>query len=85
MLPYLTDQLKPEHKSLKIYLDVGTEGTDKDFYSENQTFYRGLLRLGFQDPGNVLFYEDKGGTHNEVSWARRIPKMLEYLFSQSKE
>lgn len=61
----------------KIYLDMGTEehitvdGIYMDYARIVGQFYAHLRSLGYTED-EVQFYEDQGGVHSEVCWARRF-------------
>lgn len=75
-----------KNKNMKIYLDVGTDETsdkeNKDFpkiYMDcNERTRDKLKEIGFDK--ELYYLLDKGGRHSEVSWRKRFPKMIEFLF-----
>jgi len=35
---------------------------------------------GFIDGKNLSYFEDEDGEHNELSWQKRVPLFLKYLY-----
>ncbi|MBZ4682746.1 MAG: hypothetical protein PWP46_425 [Fusobacteriaceae bacterium] len=73
-----------KENNMKIYLDVGTEETSDNrvdnfneiYINGNKKVYEILKEKSF----DVKFYLDEGAKHNELYWAKRFPKVIEYLF-----
>ncbi|MGB9796673.1 alpha/beta hydrolase [Fervidobacterium gondwanense] len=63
----------------KFYVDMGSaEGQNPEVHLNNA---RELFKiLDKKDNSEVLYIEDRGGTHSEGAWARRLPEMLVYFF-----
>lgn len=73
--------LQPKHRA-KIWLDVGQhEGSNPHVTLRDVRLLRDVLqRRGWQPGLDLLYTEDPNGHHDESSWARRSPQMLEFLF-----
>jgi predicted alpha/beta superfamily hydrolase len=67
--------------STRIWLDIGTkEGVAT---TRNVRLLRdALTRKGWRANADLGYYEDKHGTHNELSWGRRANRALRYLFAR---
>jgi predicted alpha/beta superfamily hydrolase len=62
----------------RIYLDVGTrEG--EDTLANARQMRNLLVTMGYQRGRDLMWVEDKGGTHNEAAWGRRLRKALPFL------
>ncbi len=71
-------------KQTKIYMDIGTaEGNDATVYLEGSRTMREILL----SKANVelSYIEEKGGTHSESAWARRLPQLLTYFFGKTSK
>lgn len=66
----------------KIYIDGGyNEGDDETTMAQQmRTVYSALKEKGLTDFTNLYYYEDPDGTHNEVTWAKRLHMPLTFLF-----
>ncbi len=84
-MPYMV--LRARHfkadLKLKIYLDCGTEGIDKELLPESLIMGEFLQKNGYTQ-GENLFYKifDKD-QHNEPAWAKRLPGALSFLFPKT--
>jgi predicted alpha/beta superfamily hydrolase len=66
------------HERPRIWLDIGTrEG--KEALADARLLRDRLLAHGWND-STLSYHEDRGGEHNERTWARRVPLMLQFLF-----
>lgn len=62
----------------RIYLDVGTsEGGDALGYARR--LRDTLIRKGYRLDEELLWVEEKGGTHNEAAWGRRFGRAVPFL------
>jgi enterochelin esterase-like enzyme len=73
--------LTHKHRS-KTWLDVGLqEGVNPKATLRDVRLLRDtLLHKGWKRGASLFYYEDPEGAHDEASWARRSPSMLQYLF-----
>ena len=63
----------------RIWLDIGTREGPR--IVEDVERYRDiLLQRGWQYERDLHYERIAGGTHNEVSWAKRVRPMLRFLF-----
>ena len=74
-----------ERKNLKIWMDMGTrEGVNSLGQSQPVTDTRRmnklLQRMGYVQGDDLYYFEHRGATHDEASWAQRIHMPLLYLF-----
>lgn len=80
-LPYIVDQEINGMTIEKVYLDCGQgDALDEYLVQFNDQVFDKLTNVGYV-PGENLYYEifpEHG--HNERSWAKRMPFILEYLF-----
>lgn len=71
--------------NLKIYLDCGTEGIDRELLPETLLMGEFLQQKGYQLGENLFYQVFQGTHHNEKAWAERLPGMLRFLFPKSSE
>jgi predicted alpha/beta superfamily hydrolase len=74
-----------EKKNLKIWMDMGTlEGVNSlgqsQAVSDTRRMQKLLLRMGYVQGEDLYYFEHRGATHDEASWAERIHLPLLYLF-----
>ena len=62
---------------VKFYLDAGSEN---DGLPDTMQVRDAMLAQGYTNGTDLLFYADKGGRHNEKSWAARVDKPLAWFF-----
>lgn len=77
----------------KLYLDVGgreiasrfdamrLNSASRRYCASVRRLARLLEKQGYKD-GELLFVEDREGTHSERDWARRLPDALRFLLAQ---
>lgn len=69
----------------RLYLDIGTRELPRQFnrYANTVTDSVSMLRDQLKERGynasRLKFVKDRGGEHNEASWARRLPAALRFL------
>ena len=67
----------PARVPVRFYLDAGT----RDDGLEDTTQMRdAMLKQGYRNGADLFYYADKGGGHNEKSWAARVDKPLAWFF-----
>ncbi len=72
--------------SLRLWVDMGTRESPKDEKSSkaaiegSREIRDACLKLGFTDGKDFHYMEDEGAVHNEAAWAKRLPRILEFLF-----
>ncbi len=77
-----TVQAYQSKKPVRIYLDVG--GND-DGEAQTETFRDALVADGWVSGDDMLYVFDPNGSHNEASWASRLPGALEFLLPATGE
>jgi predicted alpha/beta superfamily hydrolase len=69
---------------LRIWMDMGWHEDDWRRPPEEIKQLRALRsildRKGYDTATNLAYFEDPRGTHSEGDWARRLPKILTWLF-----
>jgi predicted alpha/beta superfamily hydrolase len=79
ILSYLRERAPQIEEKPRIWLDVG-EGEGRRTIDNAGQLNQRLVAQGWQ-PGKDLHFERvAGGTHDETSWASRVPPMLKFLF-----
>lgn len=73
-------QVKP---STRIWLDVGTDEGPM-MIDGAKDLRDSLIRKGWALKSDLMYFEARGGKHNEESFAKRGKPMLEYLFARPK-
>lgn len=77
------------HAGGKLWLDVGTEegvpdaNGVTDALRKVRRIRKAFAGKGFEAGKNLCYVEDPGGTHDELSWQRRIPDVLKFHYGQS--
>lgn len=72
-------------RDLRIWLDSG-EGTEKRPGGDDDNKFvtlkarRALLEASYREGEDFVYYLDRGATHHESAWAKRLPKVFEFLF-----
>jgi len=65
--------------SQRIWLDAGTrEGAD--VIPDIRRLRDALVAKGWSIAGDLMYFEARGGEHNERSWAKRVGPFLKFLF-----
>jgi predicted alpha/beta superfamily hydrolase len=65
----------------RIWLDMGTSEGEGAVESA-KSLYQALLKKGW-DEDDIRFVIEPGAVHNERAWAKRVPEMLRFLYSQN--
>ena len=86
----LLKQLEKVNPALETrwYLDVGTEETSNDsivdfnarYINGSKNVVEKLKACGVPET-HIRFVLDEGAVHNELAWAKRLPKALKWLFN----
>jgi enterochelin esterase-like enzyme len=66
-----------QQQDLRIYLDCGTI---RDGHRTSRQVHEAYLSRGWCERGDVMYFEDKGGEHNERCWRERAWRALVFLF-----
>jgi predicted alpha/beta superfamily hydrolase len=67
----------PSRVPVRFYLDAGTRD---DGLPDTTQMRDAMLRQGYRDGTDLLYYADQGGGHNEKSWAARVDRPLTWFF-----
>lgn len=67
----------------RIWLDVGT-GEGRGMVDSAQRLRDALTEKGWKIDADLMYFEDKGATHEDDAWAKRAHKVLRFLFPVSK-
>jgi enterochelin esterase-like enzyme len=70
-----------EHQDLRIYLDCGTV---RDGLRQSRQVHEAYLSRGWREREDLLYFEDKGGEHNERCWRERAWRGLVFLFGSAR-
>jgi predicted alpha/beta superfamily hydrolase len=68
------------NKNLRIYMDVGE--LERSLIPPNREFAGFLQKRGFIEGDNLEFFFAEGAVHNELAWAHRLWRPLEFLFGR---
>lgn len=66
---------------LRIWLDIGT-GEGQKFVDDAKELRNAFVKKGWVLNSELIYFEAKGGAHNEESFAQRVKPMLKHLFPQ---
>jgi predicted alpha/beta superfamily hydrolase len=69
-------------KNIRIYLDHGDVGMEKEAIASNQKMKNLLLKKGFVLGKDLDYYWAKGTEHNEAAWAQRLSRPVLFLFGK---
>lgn len=67
-------------KDIKIYIDNGGIGLERQLQPGVDEMLRALENKGFKEGNDLLFFKDSKAEHNESAWAKRVYRFLEFLF-----
>jgi len=67
-------------ESIKIYLDSGNAGPDRDDVVQTRQVRDHIESLGFVLNRTVFYYLDIGGQHNEYYWGQRFHVPMTYFY-----
>lgn len=84
IMPMAMDLIAKQYElknSQKLYLDTGTNENPEDSYvSKGYIKYNRQLNKALEGRVTKLYVEEKDAVHNEISWNRRLPEALKWLF-----
>jgi predicted alpha/beta superfamily hydrolase len=69
------------HVGGRVYVDVGTKEGSRELHDVLDLRDR-LVQMGYRSGVDLLYVVDRGGAHNEASWAKRLAKELRFLLGQ---
>ena len=67
-------------KDIKIYIDNGGIGLEKQLQPGVDEMLLALKDKGFKEGRDLLFFKEPEAEHNESAWAKRVYRFLEFLF-----
>jgi len=77
-IQYLQENLPPSALH-KVYFDLGTEGTDRN-YPIHQNYMDEVMKyLGYKHGANWITRSFPGDVHNETSWRKRVQHPMGFL------
>jgi predicted alpha/beta superfamily hydrolase len=79
ILSYLRERAPQIPEKPRVWLDVG-EGEGRRTIDNAGQLNQRLVAQGWRPGENLHFERVEGGTHDEASWATRVPPMLRFLF-----
>ncbi|MBL1212146.1 MAG: esterase family protein [Ignavibacteriae bacterium] len=74
----IKQQGKPK-SGFKLYLDCGDE--EKELIDDNLEMIKKLKDMGIKNSDELMYHIQKGGTHSEYDWARRLHIPISFLFT----
>lgn len=70
-------------RPVRVYVDSGDSGASKDDVDNTRDLAQAYRDIGYKDAGrpddNLLYVVQRGGQHNEVYWAQRLPAAFRFL------
>jgi predicted alpha/beta superfamily hydrolase len=69
----------PSKPDTRVWVDVGTREGPRAVPDTRQ-LKGALVARGWQEGRDLRYVEAEGAEHNEAAWARRVPRILEFLF-----
>ncbi len=66
-------------KEIRLYVDNGTVGLDRDLQKGCDEMMEALREKGFVPGRDVEWYFDEGAEHSEAAWSRRLWRSLCFL------
>ncbi len=74
------DSSLPRDKNHLVYFDRGTETIDAFYGKWDDSIINLCIGNGYEPGVQILSYEDKGASHEENAWKRRVDRPLRFLF-----
>lgn len=69
-------------KPIRLYIDNGTEGLDRELQRGCEEMLAALAEKGFTPGQDLAWFKDDGGDHSETSWSRRLWRPLLFLLNR---
>ncbi len=70
-------------KNIRIYIDNGGVGLDKQLQNGCDSMLIALRKIGFMDGRDLEWFCDPRAEHNEYAWAKRVWRPLMFMFSKN--
>jgi predicted alpha/beta superfamily hydrolase len=67
----------------RVWLDIGTQEDDAAA-AYVRRLHEALVRKGWRDGVDLHYEETAGATHDEASWAKRMPAVLSFLYPRDQ-
>jgi len=71
-----------DYKKIRIYMDNGGKGLDEELQLGCEEMLSALLKTGFVEGSNLMWYHDAEAEHNERAWAARLWRPLLFMFGK---
>ena len=75
----LVRRYRGPRKEIRLYVDNGTVGLDRDLQKGCDEMMEALREKGFVPGRDVEWYLDEGAEHSEAAWSRRLWRSLCFL------
>ncbi|MCC6646170.1 MAG: alpha/beta hydrolase [Polyangiaceae bacterium] len=69
----------PAPRPVRVYVDSGDSGPSSDGVADTKLLAEAYEAAGFTEGATLAYVVEPGGTHDEASWARRLPGALAFL------
>jgi len=79
-LTRMIENTKSSDKTIRIYLDNGGVGLDKELQPGCENILRSLKNIGFTVGENLEWFRDLEAEHDERGWAKRVWRPLLFMF-----
>ncbi len=66
-------------RAVRVYVDSGDSGSSMDGVTDTADLAAAYRTLGYVEGADLRYVVEPGGTHDEASWARRLPRALDFL------
>jgi hypothetical protein len=76
----MIEKSESPQKTIRIYLDNGGMGLDKELQPGCENMLRSLKNIGFTIGKNLEWFRDSEAEHNERGWAKRVWRPLLFMF-----
>lgn len=73
---------KGRKKPLRLYIDNGSLGVDKEIQPGVNKMLKALKKKGYTIDQDLFYVKDPDDPHSESAWAERLPVALEWLFGR---
>ncbi len=78
----LVREYRGPRKAVRVYVDNGSEGLDRELQKGCNEMMIALLIQGFTMGETLEWYCERGGEHSEVSWSQRLWRPLFFLLGR---
>lgn len=74
----------PAGRPLRVYVDSGDSGQSMDGVTDTNELAATYATLGYVEGKDLHHVVEKGGVHNEASWAGRLPGAFSFLLGPGR-